>query len=127
MGYCSPEQLVNYLGEKEAIRITDPNGVRPQLGLIDNAIALSDSLINSHIETQYEKSTGTPNNLVLKKISLDLAISILYENAYSKSAVPNAIVWKKIDAVKTLKEISRGELVLENFKKKTDSIISNKN
>jgi hypothetical protein len=53
-----------------------------------------------------------PADKIIQKCSLDLVIAGLYEISYKNATVPATVTWRKINAVKLLKDIQKGLIVL---------------
>ncbi len=108
MAYSSSDDILTELGEKELIRLTNSDGEAVDVERVNYAICFADLLIEAYLSGIYVTPLTNPTDGIIRKISKDLAINNLYEAAYTKTAVPNTIVWKKIDSVKLLKEIRNG-------------------
>jgi len=114
MPYSSYMDVLNELGDKELRRIADPDGTTPIQSKVEAAIDFADIMVDSYISGRYNLPLSGPSPGLLRKISKDLTINYLYEGAYAKSAMPNTIVWKKIDAMKLLLSLQRGDIILPN-------------
>ena len=125
MGYGSYMDVANELGERELMRITNLDGESPVQLKVQIAIDFADILIDTYIRGRYILPLSGPSPGILRKISKDLAINYLYEGAYAKSAMPNTIVWKKIDAMKLLLGIQSGDIILQNQERMPSFVITN--
>ena len=112
MPYSSRDDILTELGEKELIRLTNTDGESIDNSRVDFAVSFADLLIDAYLSGVYLTPLNQPIDGIIRKISKDLAINNLYEAAYSKNAVPNTIVWKKIDSIKLLKDIRSGIMKL---------------
>lgn len=92
----------------------------------------ADSIIDSTIASRYELPLKLPD-MMIKKLSVDLTIAYLYDYAYSDAGVPNAVVWRKLNALQLLRDIKAGkvdlpkqtEIIIEE-ETETSLILSNK-
>lgn len=113
MAYSTLDEIQTELGEKELIRLTDSENSVVDTSKVNFAISYADLLIDAYLSGVYITPLNTPTDGIIRKISKDLAVNNLYEAAYSKTAVPNTIVWKKIDAIKLLKDIRNGIIKID--------------
>ncbi len=125
MPYSTYNDILTELGEKELIRITNSDGTAPNQSKAESAIGFADLMIDAYIAGRYVLPLSGASPGILSKISKDLAINFLYEGAYAKTSMPNTIVWKKIDAVKLLKLVQMGDIILPNQFSTPPFIITN--
>jgi phage gp36-like protein len=114
MEYSLPLDILQEFSESElAILTGDPTGVLIDWERYGYARQSADSTIDTYLWGVYDVPfTENPIYPLIKKLSVDLTICILYEIAYKDSAVPNAIVWRRIYAYKMLKDIRDGFITI---------------
>ncbi len=110
--YTDINDIQTELGEKELLRLTNPDGEQIDTAKIENAAKYADSVIDAYLSGYYDVPLLEPVPGIIKKIAKELTINGLYEAAHSKTSVPNTIVWKKIDAMKLLQELRNGSIRL---------------
>ncbi len=111
MPYSNDNDLFMEFSEEELARLTgDPTGEIVNAERINHARDHADSLIDSYLYDRYSVPFTAPVPQIIHKLSNDLTVVNLYDFAYKNSSVPNTIVWRKINAVKLLKEIRAGNV-----------------
>ncbi len=111
--YYSPEKIIEALGTKEALRLTDNGDGQLDIERIKEAEKFAETIIDSYLTGRYSLHFDFDNiPPLIELIAKDLTIIHLYEAAYTKMSVPNAIVLKKIDTYKLLKQLQNGEIQL---------------
>jgi phage gp36-like protein len=130
MAYSSDEDLLKEFSESElAILTGDPTGTTVNTDRTDYARDNADTMINSYLHGRFDVPFTGDINPIIKKISVDLTIALLFEIAYCKTTVPSTVTWRKINAVKMLKDMQAGLVSLTGTSPATDApppIISNK-
>ena len=113
MPFFESEELLDEISESDLARLTgDPTGVAVQYDRIAYARSNADTLIYSYLAGRYDISDNDIIEPLLRKISVDLTICNLYEYAYSKTVVPNTIVWRRMNAINLLKDVQAGKIAL---------------
>ncbi|MBI5325026.1 MAG: DUF1320 domain-containing protein [Ignavibacteriae bacterium] len=109
MAYSTIEDLLNEYSESELAVLTgDPTGQTINEDRIDYACGNAEALIDAYLYGRFDVPFTGEINPIIKKISVDLTINNLYEIAYSRTTVPSTITWRKINAVKMLKDLQSG-------------------
>ncbi|MFA6571081.1 MAG: DUF1320 domain-containing protein [Bacteroidota bacterium] len=131
MAYSADTDLLKEMSESELARLTgDSTGEEINTDRTAYARTNADALIDSYLFGRFNVPfTGTIDPII-QKISVDLTVSNLYDYAYGRSSVPSTLVWRKINAVKLLKDIQAGMVALtsaDNDSQLPPPIISNKN
>jgi phage gp36-like protein len=109
MAYSTNDDLLNEYSESElAILTGDPTGQTINEDRIDYARSNADALIDAYLYGRFDVPFTGEINPIIKKISVDLTVNSLYEIAYSRTTVPSTITWRKINAVKMLKDMQQG-------------------
>jgi phage gp36-like protein len=130
MAYSSDDDLLKEFSEQELARLTgDPSGATINTDRTDYARANADALIDSYLYGRQDVPFSEPVNPLINKISNDLTVSNLYDFAYRNSSVPGTVTWRKISAIKLLKDIQVGIVSLIGTTPGTNApgiIISNK-
>ncbi|MFP4368608.1 MAG: phage protein Gp36 family protein [Candidatus Kapaibacterium sp.] len=110
MAYSTDADLLKEMSEEELAMLTgDPEGLAIDYERIARARAMGDAVIDSYLHGRIDSAAATGDPMI-NKISCDLTIAGLYDFAYRASAVPNTIVWRKINAMKALKDYKAGEI-----------------
>lgn len=131
MSYSTDEDLLYEFSESElAILTGDPTGTTIDWDRVAFARDNSARTIDTYLKGVYEvpfKEEPVPS--LIKKLSIDLTVVFLYEIAYKNSSVPNSIVWRRIYAIKMLKDLRDGIIALsdgENPINLPQTILTNK-
>ncbi len=130
MPYSNENDLYLEVGFIELNRLSgSPDDQVLDIARVDHAVAMADAVIDGFLFGRYDVPfTGTIEPLI-KKLSIDLAAANLFEYQYSKTGMPNTVVWRRINALRLLKDIQEGKVVLKGHSPGTNSpppIISNK-
>lgn len=113
MAYSTNDDLLNEYSESElAILTGDPTGQTINEDRLDYARNNAEALINAYLYGRFEVPFTGEINPIIKKISVDITVANLYEIAYSRTSVPSTITWRKINAVKMLKDLQAGTVSL---------------
>ncbi len=94
-----------------------------------HAIEMGDAVIDGFLFGRYDVPFNGTIDPLIRKLSIDLAIANLFEYEYSKTGMPNTIVWRRINALRLLKDIQEGKVTLKGSSPGTNSpppIVSNK-
>ena len=81
---------------------------------LNNAIDAADGVIEGFIRERYTLPLSEPYDRIIKKISMDLSIVILFGNSRISGFLPDAIRGMEDRAMNFLYKISTGEIVLNN-------------
>jgi phage gp36-like protein len=112
MAYSDLDDLVEEMGEAELARISgDPSGQTVNEDKINYAIANADAMINAYLGGRFQIPLNTDDPIIVK-LSIDLAVSNLYEYSYSRTVIPTTIVWRRLNAIRLLKDIQTGNALL---------------
>lgn len=131
MSYSTDEDLLYEFSESElAILTGDPTGTTVDWERVGFARDNSARTIDTYLKGVYEVPFNEePVPSLIRKLSIDLTVVFLYEIAYKNSSVPNSIVWRRIYAIKMLKDLRDGIVTLsdgENVINLPESILTNK-
>ena len=113
MAYSSDEDLMKEISQADLARLTgDSTGQTVDTDRTAYARENADAMIDAYLCGRYNVPFTGDIDLVIKKVSIDLTIANLYDFAYSKATVPSTITWRKINAVKMLKDIKAGDVAI---------------
>ena len=130
MPFFETTELLDEISEADLARLTgDPTGNVIQYDRIVYARNNADTIIYSYLAGRYNISASDIIEPLLRKISVDLTIYNLYEYAYSKTVLPNTIVWRRLNAINLLKDVQAGKIALtikSNNRQQPPPIITNK-
>lgn len=131
MEYSIYEDILLQIPESElAILTGDPTGTTVNLERVDAARTNADSTIDTYLWGVYNVPfVEEPIYPLIRKIAVDLTIVYLYETAYKDSNMPNTIIWKRIYAIKMLKDLRNGLITVTDLQRITEpppSILTNK-
>lgn len=105
MAYCTQSDILDVMDEDVLIQLTDDDDAGlVDSGIVDQAIAAADALIDSYCGTRYEVPFATVPELV-KDFSVIIAIYKLYGR---RKGAPDDVRTRYNDAVRMLKDISKG-------------------
>jgi len=109
MAYSDINDLLNEINADELARLTgDPSGQQINAVRIDWARVMAESVIDSYLVGRWTIQDYNPADTLLKKLSIDLTVYTLYEYAYGRTVIPNTIVWRRMNAMKLLKDLQSG-------------------
>jgi len=131
MSYSVDDDMLYEFSESElAILTGDPTGTTIDWDRVAFARDNSARTIDTYLKGVYEVPfSEEPVPSLIRKLSIDLTVVFLYEIAYKNSSVPNSIVWRRIYAIKLLKDLRDGIVTLadgENPVNLPTTILSNK-
>ena len=131
MPYSTQDDILFEISESELAVITgDPTGTTVDWSKYEFARINADTTIDIYLYGVYNTPfTEEPIYPIIRKLSVDLTLVYLYEAAYKDSVVPNAMVWRRINAIKLLKDIRDGKVVIEDLERLISppkSLLSNK-
>ena len=131
MSYSIDEDLLYEFSESElAILTGDPTGTTIDWDRVAFARDNSARTIDTYLKGVYEVPfSEEPVPSLIRKLSIDLTVVFLYEIAFKNSSVPNSIIWRRIYAIKMLKDMRDGIITLsdgDNLIKLPQTILSNK-
>ncbi|MFH1049314.1 MAG: DUF1320 domain-containing protein [bacterium] len=131
MSYSVDNDLLFEFSESElAILTGDPTGTTIDWDRVEFARINADRTIDTYLWGVYQVPfTEEPVPPLVIKLSVDLTVVYLYEIAYKNSSVPNSIIWRRIYAIKMLKDLREGVITLMDLEHSTNppkTILSNK-
>ena len=111
MAYCSLPDITAVIPNDDLVQLTnDISGETVDSSKITDAITYSDSLIDGYLRGRYSLPlTSVPD--IVKYLSVDLVVFRLYSRRMYTN-LPEIIVAKQEQAVKTLKDIQTGKFNL---------------
>lgn len=118
--YCTNDDLLSEFSTSTIEELT--NGDSIDYAKLDLARANAEAIIDCFLMDRYDLPLPLPIPAVIKKISIDLAITHLYENSRLFGFLPETIVRKQENGFKLLEKIRNGEIVLTGY---NSTIISN--
>lgn len=113
MSYCTINDLLLELPEEELIKLSGGSSSQINNDKIERCIDFASALIDAYLFGTYKLPLSEPIDLLITKIAVDLSIVMLFENYFAFAAVPNSVVWKKIYAIKMLKDLQNGTIKLQ--------------
>ena len=130
MAYCRREDLLLEMTEADLAKLTgDPAGQTIDYDRVDNAITNALILINAYLYDRYPVPFVDPVDPLIRKIAIDFTVANLFEYAYSRTMMPQTIVYRRLNAFRLLKDVQSGMVSLMYAVHGTDAppaIISNK-
>lgn len=126
MSYCTIEDIKNIIPERELINLTNDN---PSLSsVIDQnryeAVSIvADSLVDGYLRARYKLPLKTIP-LFVKQIAQDICAYRLYSRR--PNDIPENIVKNYENAIKSLTEIKKGNLLLEDMTENPEMNLSPK-
>lgn len=120
--------IIDEVGENEIRRICSTAGGAINMEKIRKMIKYAETCINSYMHGRYL----TPFNYndvpkLIEFLAKELTIVYLYEAAYAKDKLPDAITARKKNAITILKEVQAGNLALGISNSPPPFIIMRKN
>ena len=113
--YCTIDDLLKEFNQTELEELTGYTiNTTNYTDRIDAAIENASSFIDVYLYEKYHTPFSEPMPELIKIIAIDLSIYNIYENALKSTEIPKTIVWRKIEAVRLLKDLKNGELTLNN-------------
>lgn len=130
MAYSSDSDLTKEISSAELAKLTgDPSGVMIDTNRTAHSRANADAIIDAYLSGIYTVPFTDTVPTIIKKLSIDLTLSNLYENAYQLSSVPYTMVVVKANAIRLLKDIQKGYAAVigrEKLSPAASPVISNK-
>lgn len=115
MAYSALSDLLKEFNYEELAKLTgDSSGQQINEDRVNYAIKNADAIIDSYLYGRYTVPLNEPIDEIVRKISIDLAIFHLYEYSYRYGSVPASTAWRRINAFKMLKDIQKGDILLQN-------------
>ncbi len=115
MPYSTLEDLLKEYGPDELARLTDPYAILIDELKVNHAVEMADAVINAYLYGRYDVPFESPDP-VIRKIAIDLAAANLYEYAYSAAGMPNTAVWRRLNALKMLRQLQEGSIIIPGAK-----------
>ena len=113
MPYSSDDDLLNEFSLTDLAKLSgDITGTEIKTDRTDYARSNADAIIDAYLYSRYDVPFSEPIDPIIKKISIDVTVANLFDYNYSRSAVPNTIVWRKLNAIRMLKDIQSGKVSL---------------
>lgn len=123
-----PQVIVNEMGENELRRICSTAGGVINMDKVRMMIKYAETCINSYLEGRYYTPIRYGDSpKLIEFIAKELTIIYLYESAYSKDKIPEAIIARKKEAIALLKAIQAGNIILGHSEWNPPFIIMRKN
>ncbi|HSW38567.1 MAG TPA: DUF1320 domain-containing protein [Acidobacteriota bacterium] len=112
MPYCTTSDLLARIGEAELIELTDDDSA----GVLDAArvsaaIADADAEIDSYCGSRYT-SPFSPVPVMIKKLSVDMAVYNLFSRRAHLAEVPKARKDRYDNAIRFLRDVAKGVVSL---------------
>lgn len=130
MAYSSDTDLQKEFSSSDLAKLSgDPSGSSVDSDRTTYARANADAMIDSYLFGRYNVPFNSPIDPIIRKLSVDLTVTNLYDYANHRSSIPNTIVWRKLNAIQLLRDIQRGfvSIATEDTSSAMDNaIISNK-
>lgn len=124
MGYCRFEDITNIVSERELINLTNDKPSADSVADKTRFEAVSkdtDSLINGYLRGRY-KLPFSSVPAVIRQIAVDICAYRLYSRRSQK--IPEHIVNNYNSAISRLKDIQKGDLLLESYSENEESEIT---
>lgn len=123
-----PEVIVDEMGENELKRICSTAGGLINMDKIKMMIKYAETCINSYLDGRYYMPIqyGESHKLI-QFIAKELTIVYLYEAAFSKDKLPDAVIARKKEVIALLKELQAGNITLGYNRWNPPFIIMRKN
>lgn len=119
MNYSTDDDILLEISEEELARLTgDSTGMTVDYDQIELARNASDELITSYISNKYTITESFSNPLITK-LSVDLTIAALYEQAKKNTMLPETIAARKKGALSILERIRKGEILISEARTRT--------
>lgn len=126
MAYSNDDDLLNQISFTDLARLSGDNtGSTLDEDRIGEARRNADALIDTYLSGRYNLPLDSIPE-ILRTISIDLIVYYLHEYKYRDSLLPTAVVALRVNAVRVLELIQKGDLMLFDAKAPLPEIISNK-
>lgn len=114
MAYSTDDDFLKEISQSDLARLTGDNTAQNvDYGRITYARMNADAVIDSYLVGRFKTPLSEPVDGIIKKLSLDLTVANLFEYSYFKTAIPNTIVWRRINALKMLKDLQSGVMSIQ--------------
>ncbi len=127
MAYSTLTDIEKSLPQDIIIQLTDDDNIGiVNQGVVDEAIAWADDVIDNHVRGKYPVPLNPVPDMV-KKISVDLSIYFLYNRRF-ETDIPDGILVRYKNAMALLDKIQKGQIQLnvDTADKNTSEIRVNK-
>jgi phage gp36-like protein len=119
MNYSIDSDILLEISEEELAKLTgDSTGMTVDYDQIEAVRASVDELITSYLSNNYILNESFTNPLITK-ISVDLTLTALYEQAKKSSILPETIALRGKNAMSILERIRKGEIIISGARAKT--------
>lgn len=130
MAYSTDDDLLKEMSQSELAKLTgDSTGAVINTERTAYARTTADTLIDAYLNGRYHTPIAGPVDPLIKKLSIDLTFVNLYEIYYQRSQISQTITFRKLNAIRLLKDIRDGTVQI-NAKSFTEArpplILSNK-
>lgn len=113
MDYSTNDDILKQISEDELAVLTgDDTGAAVDWERVEYARGNADGLINSYLWDRYPVPLSDPVPAIVSWLSAELTVINLFQYSYKDTALPNAAVWRKIDAMKLLRQLQDGTVAL---------------
>ncbi len=111
MAYCTQADIIKLVQEATLAQMTDDTaGVTVDAAKVTEAIAKADALIDGYLTGRYTVPLTTVL-VIIRSASIDIAVYELYSRR-GERGVPENVTDRYKNAIKTLTEIQRGNILL---------------
>ncbi|MBF0517991.1 MAG: DUF1320 domain-containing protein [Nitrospirae bacterium] len=112
MGYCGSDDIAASISLANTIQLTDDDGIKViNSARLNAAIAAADEIINGYLRGRNTVPLNPVPGLI-RGISVDITTFKLYERRFT-TELPQSIQQRYDNAVKLLREIQSGAVVLD--------------
>ncbi|MBF0568284.1 MAG: DUF1320 domain-containing protein [Nitrospirae bacterium] len=112
MGYCASDDIAASISLVNTIQLTDDEGRNViNSARVNAAISAADEIINGYMRGRYTVPLSPAPGLIVG-ISVDISIFKLYERRFA-TELPQSIQTRYDNAIKLLREIQAGTVVLD--------------
>lgn len=130
MPYSTDNDLLKEMSVSDLAKLTgDPTGTEINTERTSYARSTADTLIDAYLNGRYQTPLSDPLDPLINKLSIDLTFVNLFEIYYQKSQISQTVTFRKLNAIRMLKDIREG-IVHINAKTSSDVrppiILSNK-
>jgi len=108
MAYCVEADIDKLIPEQELAELTAESGSTPDSGVVSEAIAKADAIIDSYCGKQYVVPFD-PVPEIIESLSVDIAVYRLY---LRRRVVPDPARQRYEDAIIFLKDVSKGNAII---------------
>lgn len=112
MGYCASDDIAASISLVKTVQLTDDEGLKViNSARVNAAIAAADEIINGYMRGRYTVPLSPAPGLICG-ISVDITVFKLYERRFA-TEMPDSIQKRYDNAIKLLREIQAGTVVLD--------------